>query len=130
MKREAEVAVRAVASPDMLQVAISRDREGQEAGRGGNETASQVPSQTRQTPLGLVVRLSGSGMEVPLVASPSEWRHIVGDPRSLRSIRTDCETGRLPTLPRAGGSGCHHRIAVAKALDELGVPYEIVQGSG
>jgi hypothetical protein len=126
MKREAEVAVRALAGPDLLRVVISRDCEERQTVGGGNETTSQLPSQRRQPPLGLVVRLSGSGMEVPLVASPSEWKHIVGDPRSLHSIRTDCETGRLPTLPRAGWSGFHHRIAVAKALDELGVPYEIV----
>lgn len=78
---------------------------------------------------GLVVRLVGSGLEAPLAVGPSEWKRIVGDPRSVHSIRLDCETGRIPTLPRAGGPGSHHRIAVAKALDELGVAYEIVPGS-
>lgn len=78
---------------------------------------------------GLVVRLVESGVVAPLVAGPAEWKRLVGDPRSAHSIRSDCETGRLPTLPRSGGSGSHHRIAVAKALDQLGVAYEIVPGT-
>jgi hypothetical protein len=34
--------------------------------------------------------------------------------------------GVIPTLPRAGGSGAHHRIATARLLDQIGIPYEIV----
>ena len=78
---------------------------------------------------GLVVRLVGSGVVAPLVAGPADWKRLVGDPRSAHSIRSDCENGRLPTLPRSGGSGSHHRIAVAKALDQLGVAYEIIPGT-
>jgi hypothetical protein len=51
-----------------------------------------------QTP-GLVVRVVESGVVAPLVARPAEWKRLVGDPRSAHSIRSDCETGRLPTLP-------------------------------
>ena len=42
------------------------------------------------------------------------------------AIRDDCVAGVIPTLPRAGGSGAHHRIATALLLDQIGVPYEIV----
>ena len=77
---------------------------------------------------GLVVRLVESGVVVP-VAGLAEWKRLVGDPRSAHSIRSDCENGRLPTLPRSGGSVSHHRIAVAKALDQLGVVYEIIPGT-
>jgi hypothetical protein len=89
-------------------------------------TENEMPSQKLGlcTP-SLVVRLAESGLEVPLVVGPREWKQIVGDPRSTHSIRLDCETGRIPTLPRSGGSGSHHRIVVAKALDELGVAYQI-----
>ncbi len=97
--------------------AVTRDRETE------NEMSSQNRGQ--RTP-GLVVRLGESGLEVPLVVGPGEWKQIVGDPRSTHSIRLDCEAGRLPTLPRNGGSGSHHRIVVAKALDELGVAYQVV----
>ncbi len=106
-----------------------------EAGRASlsatrsEKTGDTLTQDGDRHPVGLVVRLRGSGVEAPLVAGPAEWKRIVGDPRSLHSIRFDCETGRLPTLPRAGGSGSHHRIAVAKALDELGVAYEIVPRS-
>jgi hypothetical protein len=96
---------------------------------GGRLTRAAWQTGEQPAP-GLVVRLIGSGVEAPLVVGPRDWKRIVGDPRSVHSIRLDCETGRLPTLPRAGGSGSHHRIAVAKALDELGVAYEIVQRSG
>ncbi len=74
------------------------------------------------TPAPLVVRTSG--IDLPLVASPAQVAPILG--RSDRSVRADCETGRIPVLPRSGGSGAHHRIPVAKLLDELGIPYEIV----
>ena len=72
----------------------------------------------------LVVRLP-AGAEAPLVVSPAEWKRLVGDSRDERSIRTDCENGTIPCLPRYG-SGSHHRIAVARALEQLGVPFEIV----
>jgi len=75
---------------------------------------------------GLVVRLTESGVEAPLVVSPGGWKRLTGDPRSEHSIRSDCESGRLPTLPRAGSSGAHHRMPVAKALQQLGIEFEIV----
>lgn len=108
-------------------------RKDAERGEGDGRTKSQEfetggTRDGRGTP-GLVVRLSASGIEVPLVIGPSQWKKIVGDPRSTHSIRLDCETGRIPTLSRGGGSGSHHRIVVAKALDELGVSYEIVPRS-
>ena len=74
---------------------------------------------------GLVVRLS-TGREFPLVTGPAGYKEMTGDPRSDHSIRDDCSSGVIPTLPHAAGSGAHHRIPVAPALDQLGVPYEIV----
>jgi hypothetical protein len=46
--------------------------------------------------------------------------------RSDDAIRDDCVVAVIPTPPRAGGSGAHHRIATARLLDQIGVPYEIV----
>jgi len=63
-------------------------------------------------------------MELPLVCSPSHVAPLLG--RSDHAIRDDCVAGVIPTLPRAGGSGAHHRIATARLLDQMGVPYEIV----
>jgi len=95
----------------------------------GSERDRTACATCGRPPLGLVVRLTGSSIEAPLVVGPAEWKRLVGDARSVHSIRLDCETGRIPTLPRGGGSGSHHRIPLAKALDELGVAYEIVPGS-
>ena len=61
---------------------------------------------------------------LPLVCSPSQVAPLLG--RSDHAIRDDCVAGVIPTLPRAGGSGAHHRIATARLLDQIGVPYEIV----
>jgi hypothetical protein len=71
----------------------------------------------------LIIRTIG-GMELPLVCSPSLVAPLLG--RSDHAIRDDCVAGVIPTLPRAGGSGAHHRIATARLLDQMGVPYEIV----
>lgn len=71
----------------------------------------------------LIIRTTG-GMELPLVCSPSHVAPLLG--RSDHAIRDDCVAGVIPTLPRAGGSGAHHRIATARLLDQMGVPYEIV----
>jgi hypothetical protein len=71
----------------------------------------------------LIVRATG-GIELPLVCSPSQVAPLLG--RSDHAIRDDCVAGVIPTLPRAGGSGAHHRIATARLLDQIGVPYEIV----
>jgi hypothetical protein len=71
----------------------------------------------------LVIRAIG-GIELPLVCSPSQVAPLLG--RSDHAIRDDCIAGVIPTLPRAGGSGAHHRIATARLLDQIGVPYEIV----
>ena len=74
---------------------------------------------------GLVVRLA-SGAELPLVVGPAQIREITGDQRSEHAIRADCSAGVIPTLQRPRGSGAHHRIPVAKYLDGLGIPYEVV----
>ena len=71
----------------------------------------------------LIIRTTG-GMELPLVCSPSHVAPLLG--RSDHAIRDDCVAGVIPTLPRAGGSGAHHRIATALLLDQMGVPYEII----
>ena len=60
---------------------------------------------------------------LPLVASPEQMAPIYG--KSGRAVRYDCESGVIPTLNRASGSGSWHRIPVAKALDAVGVPYTI-----
>jgi len=77
-----------------------------------------------ECPAWLVVRTAAG--DFPLVIGPAGLRGITGDKRSEHAIRSDCEAGVVPTLPRSGGSGSHHRIPVAKYLDQLGVPYEIV----
>jgi hypothetical protein len=74
-------------------------------------------------PAGLVVVVNGE--ELPLVASPEVWRRIIGDRRTTEAIRADCQNGLVPCLPRPVGSGGHHRVAVAKALEALGIPFEI-----
>lgn len=61
---------------------------------------------------------------LPLVASPEQMSKVYG--RTGRALRDDCDSGVVPTLTRAPGSGSWHRIPVAKALDDLGVPYRIV----
>ena len=80
-------------------------------------------SQARIVTAFLVVRATG-GIELPLVCSPSQVAPMLG--RSDHSIRDDCIAGLIPTLPRANGSGPHHRIATARLLDQIGIPYEIV----
>lgn len=79
---------------------------------------------TDTSPGGMVVRTAAG--DFPLVVTPSRIRQITGDDRSDHAIRSDCVDGVIPTLPRTGGSGGHHRILTAKLLDQLGVPYEIV----
>ena len=71
----------------------------------------------------LIIRTT-CGIHLPLVCSPSQVAPLLG--RSDHAIRDDCVAGVIPTLPRAGGSGAHHRIATARLLDQIGVPYEIV----
>ena len=70
----------------------------------------------------LIIR-TDSGWELPLVASPAAVAPLLG--KSDHGVRNDCIAGRIPTLPRASGSGAHHRIPVARLLDQLGVPYRI-----
>jgi hypothetical protein len=70
----------------------------------------------------LIVR-TDSGWELPLVASPAAVAPLLG--KSDHGVRNDCIAGRIPTLPRASASGGHHRIPVARLLDQLGVPYKI-----
>lgn len=70
----------------------------------------------------LIIR-TDSGWELPLVASPAAVAPLLG--KSDHGVRNDCVAGRIPTLPRATGSGAHHRIPVARLLDQLGVPYRI-----
>ena len=71
----------------------------------------------------LIVR-AFCGIELPLVCSPAQVAPLLG--RSEHATRDDCVAGVIPTLPRAGGSGAHHRIATARLLAQMGVPYEIV----
>jgi hypothetical protein len=71
----------------------------------------------------LIIRTTG-GIELPLVSTPSLVAPLLG--RSDHAIGNDCIAGVIPTLPRAGGSGAHHRIATARLLDQMGFPYEIV----
>jgi hypothetical protein len=70
----------------------------------------------------LIVR-TDFGWELPLVASPAAVAPLLG--KSDHGVRNDCVAGRIPTLSRAPGSGAHHRIPVARLLDQLGVPYRI-----
>ena len=62
--------------------------------------------------------------QLPLVASPEQMAIVYG--KSGRAVRDDCDSGVIPTLTRAAGSGSWHRIPVAKALDDVGVPYRII----
>jgi hypothetical protein len=62
--------------------------------------------------------------QFPLVASPEQMASVYG--KTGRAVRDDCESGVIPTLTRAAGSGTWHRIPVAKALDAVGVPYQIL----
>ncbi len=130
MTREGVTAAAGLPVSDLPPSSISaRAGRGSVNAAGSEKSGDALTHDGDRRAVGLVIRLVGSGIEAPLVAGPAEWKRIVGDPRSLHSIRFDCETGRLPTLPCAGGSGSHHRIAVAKALDEMGVAYEIVPRS-
>ena len=70
----------------------------------------------------LIIR-TDSGWELPLVASPATVAPLLG--KSDHGVRNDCIAERIPTLPRVSGSGAHHRIPVARLLDQLGVPYRI-----
>lgn len=72
----------------------------------------------------LVVRLA-SGAELPLILSPAGYRAFIDDGRSEVSIRSDCDRGLIPTLPRPQGSGSWYRIPTARALELLGIAYEI-----
>jgi hypothetical protein len=80
-------------------------------------------NRTRIVTASLVIRATG-GIGLPLVCSPSQIPPMLG--RSDHSIRDDCIAGLIPTLPRASRSGAHHRIATARLLDQIGIPYEIV----
>ena len=71
----------------------------------------------------LIIRATG-GIELPLVCSLSQVAPLLG--RSDHAIRDDCVAGVIPTLPRAGRSVTRRRIATARLLDQIGVPYEIV----
>jgi hypothetical protein len=62
---------------------------------------------------------------MPLTATPGTYKEMVGDQRDERSIRADCESGAIPCLPRPGGTGSRHRIATARALAQLGIPFTI-----
>jgi hypothetical protein len=62
--------------------------------------------------------------DFPLVGSPATVAVLVG--KSERAVRDDCDRGTIPTLARGTGNGSWHRIPVAKLLDDLGIPYEVV----
>jgi hypothetical protein len=74
---------------------------------------------------GMVIRTPAG--DLPLIASPEQLGGLVVG-KTGRAVRGDCESGAIETLPRAGGEGAHWRIPVAKYLDNVGVPYEIVPG--
>ena len=71
---------------------------------------------------GMVIETTAG--QLPLVAGPDRLAKLLG--KSGRAVRDDCDAGRIPTLPRGGGSGSWYRVPVAKLLDDLGVQYEIV----
>ena len=85
-----------------------------------------TPPDTRLYQAGWVVRLQ-SGTMGPLTATPRQWKRLTGDPRDERSVRADCASGVLPCLPRRAAAGGHYRIAVSRALDQLGIPHEVVR---
>ena len=89
-----------------------------------SESDVATPRRTLIVTASLAIRATG-GIELPLVCSPSQVAPMLG--RSEHSIRDDCIAGLIPTLPRASGSGAHHRIATARLLDQIGIPYEIVR---
>jgi hypothetical protein len=82
-------------------------------------------TETRAT--GMVIR-TPNGVELPLIARPGQLAGVLFD-KTDRAVRADCENGAIGTLPRASGDGEHWRIPVAKLLDAIGVPYEIVSAS-
>lgn len=92
---------------------------------GGRNPADHGGMTTEPKTNRMVVRTATG--DYPLVVGPKLWLEITGDERSERSARNDCDHGVIPTLPRPPGAGAHHRIPVAKALERLGVPYEIVE---
>jgi hypothetical protein len=71
---------------------------------------------------GMVVKTPAGTLS--LISSPEQIGNVEG--KTGRAVRSDCESGAIPTLPRTGGDGGHWRIPTAKYLDQLGVPYEIV----
>jgi hypothetical protein len=74
------------------------------------------------TPTRLVI-ITESGIELPLVASPATVAPLLG--KSDHGVRNDCIAGRIPTMPGTERPGAHHKIPVARLLDQLGVPYRI-----
>jgi hypothetical protein len=70
-----------------------------------------------------MVIVPGTGIEPPLVASPAAVAPLLG--KSDYGVRDDCIAGRIPTMPRGDRVGSHHRIPVARLLDQLGIPYRI-----
>lgn len=100
--------------------AVGVPREVDKVKRANTDTAGDGLAKTA----GLIVHTAGG--DYPLVVTPAGVRAITGDRRSEHAIRDDCSAGVIPTLPRSGGSGSHHRIPVAKLLDQLGVPYTVV----
>jgi len=70
-----------------------------------------------------MVIVTGTGVELPLVASPATMAPLLG--KSDHGVRDDCIAGRIPTMPRGDRVGTHHRIPVARLLDLLGIPYRI-----
>jgi hypothetical protein len=74
------------------------------------------------TPTRLVI-MTESGIELPLVASPAAVAPLLG--KSDHGVRNDCIAGRIPTMPGTERPGAHHKIPVARLLDQLGVPYRI-----
>jgi hypothetical protein len=79
--------------------------------------------QEMRLPRTRMVIVPGTGVELPLVASPATVAPLLG--KSDHGVRDDCIAGRIPTMPRGDRAGTHHRIPVARLLDLLGIPYRI-----
>ena len=100
-------------SPDLPTIGpLITDRQDNDRSTGSESTM----------PTRLVI-MTESGIELPLVASPATVAPLLG--KSDHGVRNDCIAGRIPTMPGTERPGAHHKIPVARLLDQLGVPYRI-----
>jgi hypothetical protein len=71
----------------------------------------------------LVVRTS-TDVELPMAMNAVDAAPLLG--RTPETVRSDCEAGLIPALPRGSGERAHWRIPTAWILDQIRVEYEIV----